>query len=143
MSIPKKIEAIIVGFCIAFGVAYAFSILFEFTEHIKAPDTFLTVVLLYNCLPALFGCIYTGYKVQRRGWLYGLLCGVLFWIVWFMVGIGAIIWWKAVSQLKWDAAWFGKWMAQLVGMLVFGFIGGYLGQLVAQKRLKKKAEEEC
>ncbi len=127
----RKIVAVIVGFVLAFLVMTVL-----FTQPVGFKGLWCRL-FVYHYLPALCGGFISGYLARQRGWVCGLIVGVLletlgiitmsfiFWIIYQTPYIVQMM--MSAIRDVWTMSW---WVA--LGVMISGMISGYLGQYLAQ-----------
>jgi hypothetical protein len=144
----RKTIAVIVGFIIA-SVAMTIMITQPTLEGVWwYMIGFGTTHLPLYYLPALLGGFVSGYLARQRGWLCGLIVGVLlmtiglmatslyFWTLYHTPNIVEM----TISSICYS--WTRDWWVALAAM-ISSTVGGLLGQLLAQKwhkRPQKKSD---
>jgi Na+/proline symporter len=131
VKIKRKIVAVIVGFIVVS------LILFNGSLHLGIKGLW-GVLIDFFVLPSLVGGFLAGYLVRKRGFVYGLIIGILR-VTLYIIVWNFVLWCiyphhffkeTTIRMIHW------LWTIHLgftFSTLIAGTVGGYLGQLLAQK----------
>lgn len=114
-KIVLMIKTLFLAFVISFVCIIIYSIILSFTS--VSDDTMAIITQVITMISIVVAALYCGKKVRSKGWLYGMIVGLLF--VLLMIPI-SMIWGQTPVFDKYFAA------KIIMGSLV-GFIGGIIG----------------
>lgn len=136
----RKIIAILIGLTVYCILLFVQTELFThevFGQHI------ILISFVARYLYLALACFITGFIVQRKGWLYGLMVLPSLLVVGTILAIaGGILTNTSLSGIfsswHWDVLLTWKVWLQWFAVVAISMIGGHLGQLLAQKWYKRK-----
>jgi len=114
-KIILMIKTLILAFAISFVCIIIYSIILSFTS--VSDNTMAIITQIITMISIVIAALYCGKKVKSKGWLYGMIVGLLF--VLLMIPI-SMIWGQTPTFDKYFTA------KIIMGTLV-GFIGGIIG----------------
>ena len=114
-KIILMIKTLFLAFIVSFVCIIIYSIILSFTS--VSDSTMAIITQIITMISIVVAALYCGKKVKSKGWLYGLLVGLLF--VLFMIPI-SMIWGQTPTFDKY-------FVAKIIRGSLVGLIGGIIG----------------